>query len=263
MFFGFDNITVGYGKKIILEGLTLDFPRGSITTILGANGSGKSTLLKTIPGTVKPIAGQVILEGKALLSYSKKEISQTIGYLPQSNYTPEDITVRTLVSYGRFPYRKRFGSLTSFDKEVVDETLEKCKLTHLAERKVHTLSGGERKLAWIAVILAQKPKVLVLDEPVTYLDIGHQVDILELITAIGKKDGLTIVMVLHDINLSARYSDRLAVINSGSILAADSPATVLTSELLKNVYCIGSEILTDTKHRCPLVVCEKLKPDQQ
>lgn len=172
MFFGFDNITVGYGKKIILEGLTLDFPRGSITTILGANGSGKSTLLKTIPGTVKPIAGQVILEGKALLSYSKKEISQTIGYLPQSNYTPEDITVRTLVSYGRFPYRKRFGSLTSFDKEVVDETLEKCKLTHLAERKVHTLSGGERKLAWIAVILAQKPKVLVLDEP-RYL-LGHR-----------------------------------------------------------------------------------------
>lgn len=257
MFFGFDNITVGYGKKIILESLTLDFPRGSITTILGANGSGKSTLLKTIPGTVKPIAGQVILEGKTLLSYSKKEISQTIGYLPQSNYTPEDITVRTLVSYGRFPYRKRFGSLTSFDKEVVDETLEKCKLTHLAERKVHTLSGGERKLAWIAVILAQKPKVLVLDEPVTYLDIGHQVDILELITAIGKKDGLTIAMVLHDINLSARYSDRLAVINSGSILAADSPATVLTSETPKKR--VPHWLRNFNRHKTPMPTCRMRK----
>lgn len=259
MFFGFSNITAAYGKKIVLKDLTLDFPKGSITTILGANGSGKSTLLKTIPRVVKPLTGEVILEEKPLGSYSKKELSRKIGYLPQINYTPEDITVRTLVSYGRFPYRSRFGSLGSFDMQIIDETLETCRLAQLAERKVYTLSGGERKLVWIAVILAQKPEVLVLDEPVTYLDIGHQVDILELITEIGKRDGLTIAMVLHDINLAARYSDRLAVIKDEKVMTVGSPESVLTAAMMKEVFRVGAKIMTDEKHNCPFVISEKLE----
>lgn len=259
MFFGFSNITAAYGKKIVLKDLTLDFPKGSITTILGANGSGKSTLLKTIPRVVKPLTGQVILEEKPLDSYSKKELSRKIGYLPQINYTPEDITVRTLVSYGRFPYRSRFGSVSSFDMQVVDEILETCRLAQLAERKVYMLSGGERKLVWIAVILAQKPEVLVLDEPVTYLDIGHQVDILELITEIGKRDGLTIAIVLHDINLAARYSDRLAVIKDKKVMTVGSPESVLTAAMMKEVFRVGAKIMTDEKHNCPFVISEKLE----
>lgn len=259
MFFGFENLCVGYGKKIILNDFNLEFPERSVTTILGANGSGKSTLLKTIPGILKPIEGQIILEDKPFTTYSKKERAKKIGYLPQFNYAPEDLTLRTLVSFGRFPHRKPFSSLTNFDMEVVDEVLEKCKLTKLAERKVCTLSGGEQKLAWVAVILAQKPEILVLDEPITYLDIGHQVEILELITEIGKKENLTIVMVLHDINLAARYSDRLAVVKDEKVLTVGSPQMVLTADIMENVFGVGAEILFDKKHSCPFVISTKLK----
>lgn len=258
MYFGFRNISVDYGKKSVLKNLNLEFKKGSITTILGANGSGKSTLLKTVPGVVTKRSGDVILEDKSLRDYSRKEIAKKIGYLPQINYTPEDIDVRTLVSYGRFPHRKHFGSLSDYDMKVVDETLSQCGLSSFSGRLFHTLSGGERKLVWIAAILARKPEILILDEPITYLDIGHQVEILELIRKIGKKEGLTVLMVLHDINLSARYSDLLAVIKNGAVISTDVPEKILTGKMMEDVYGVGAEIVFDKMHKCPMIIPEAL-----
>lgn len=258
MYFGFDHITIAYGKKKILDDVSMEFERGKITTIIGPNGCGKSSLLKTIPGTVTPVSGTPFFEGKALKSYPPKELARKIAYLPQIHDSPDDITIRTLISYGRFPYRKFGGGLTEEDRRIIEETLELTGLKALSERTMNKLSGGEKQRAWIAMTICQQPQILLLDEPITYLDVGYQVEVLELIRDLREKLNITIGMVLHDMNFTARYSDRIYVLKDCAVHACGTPEEIIRREHLNAVFGIDSQLYYDNKNHCPIVVPEKL-----
>ena len=257
MYLGFKDISVSYGKKEIINNVTLEFEKGKTTTIIGSNGCGKTSLLKTISRAVKPSSGQVILEDKPISSYKPKELAKKIAYLPQVHYSPSDIDIYTLISYGRYPYQKFGKGLTQDDAEIIKETIHLTGLEHLQHRTLERLSGGERQRAWIAMTLCQQPEILILDEPITYLDIGHQVDILELIKKISKQLDITIVMVLHDINLAARYSDRIYSINDKKIYAYGNPDEVITHEVMGDIFNINAQIYEDKRNRCPFMIAEK------
>lgn len=209
MYFGFRNMTIDFHGKTVLAGVTLDIPRGKVVTIIGQNGCGKSSLLKTVSKAVTPRMGEVIYNDKPLKSYPPKQIAQHIAYLAQVHVSPPDIDVRTLVSYGRYPYLKLGRHLTAEDGRIIDETLRLTGLTALQHRTLRTLSGGERQRAWIAMTVCQQPEILILDEPTTYLDISYQMEVLELVRRLNREMGMTIVMVLHDLNMAARYSDMI------------------------------------------------------
>lgn len=254
MFFGFENITIQYKDKPILENVSMSFPKGSIVTIIGQNGSGKSSILKTIPRALKPKSGRVIYNDKDLSAYSPKFVARKIGYLAQIHTSPPDIDVKTLVSYGRYPHTKFLKSLNEDDKSVVDEAIEKTGLAPLKDRTISTLSGGERQRAWIAMIIAQQPEILVLDEPTTYLDISYQIEVLDLIDRLNKEMGITIVMVLHDLNLAARYSDYLYTLGKGGIEAEGKPSEVITQEGLRRLFDIETNVLEDKENKCPFFI---------
>lgn len=257
MYFGFQDIYASYGKKEILRGLTLDIPRGKIVTLIGQNGCGKSTLLKTVSKAVIPKSGKVVYLDKKLSSYPPKQLAQKIAYLSQVHESPPDIDVRTLVSYGRFPH-SRFGrGLTAEDGEIIDRALALTGLTHLKDRILATLSGGERQRAWIAMTIAQEPEILILDEPTTYLDISYQVEVLELVQRLNRELGITIVMVLHDINLAARYSDYLAAIRGGNLFTKGTPEDVVTEENLRSIFKIEAAVYRDLIHGCPYFIPQR------
>lgn len=257
MYFGFQDIYASYGKKEILRGLTLDIPRGKIVTLIGQNGCGKSTLLKTVSKAVIPKSGKVVYLDKKLSSYPPKQLAQKIAYLSQVHESPPDIDVRTLVSYGRFPH-SRFGrGLTAEDGEIIDRALALTGLTHLKDRILATLSGGERQRAWIAMTIAQEPEILILDEPTTYLDISYQVEVLELVQRLNRELGITIVMVLHDINLAARYSDYLAAIRGGILFTKGTPEDVVTEENLRSIFKIEAAVYRDLIHGCPYFIPQR------
>lgn len=258
MYLGFDNVSVAYGRKRILDNVTMEFERGKITTIIGPNGCGKSSLLKTVPRTVLPVSGNVMLEEKPLKSYSPKELAKKIAYLPQLHTSPEDITIRTLVSYGRFPYKKFGSGLTSEDEGIIDRTLELTGLTPYADRLVNHLSGGEKQRAWIAMTICQQPEILLLDEPITYLDVGYQVEVLELIRDLRDKLNITIGMVLHDMNFTARYSDVIYVLKDRRVHAHGTPEEIIRQEHLNAVFGIDSQMYHDDRNGCPIVVPEKM-----
>lgn len=258
MYFGFDNISIAYGKRTILEDVSMEFEKGKITTIIGPNGCGKSSLLKTVPRTVTPVKGSVLFEGKDLRSYAPKELAKKIAYLPQLHTSPADIDIRTLVSYGRYPY-KRFGSgLTAEDRDIIDETLELTGLAHMGNRLLNNLSGGEKQRAWIAMTICQKPEILLLDEPITYLDIGYQIEVLELVRELCERLHITIVMVLHDMNFTARYSHRIYVLKDGHVFDYGHPDTIISHSTMKDVFHIESQIIRDGKNGCPFMIPEKL-----
>ena len=257
MYFGFRDIYADYGKKEVLRGLTLDIPRGKVVTLIGQNGCGKSTLLKTVSRAVSARRGEVVYRGKKLSSYPPKELARKIAYLSQVHESPPDIDVRTLVSYGRFPY-SRFGrGLTEKDAEIIDRALSMTGLSHLGERILSTLSGGERQRAWIAMTIAQEPEILILDEPTTYLDVSYQVEVLELIRHLNRALGITIVMVLHDINLAARYSDLLAAIRGGALFAAGTPEEMVTEKHLRDIFEIEAAVYEDPLHGCPYFIPQR------
>lgn len=257
MYFGFENVSIAYAHEPILEDVTISFSKGKISTLIGANGSGKTSLLRTISNAVIPTQGRVVFEGKSLSAYTPKCLAQKIAYLPQEHSAPPDIDVQTLVSYGRYPY-KRFGKgLSSADRRIVDETIERAGLGALKKRTVSTLSGGERQRAWIAMAICQQPEILVLDEPITHLDIGFQLEVMHLIQRLGLEMPITIVMVLHDINLAARYSDYLYCITGQSVYAQGIPETMITPEHLKTVFNIDAQIFEDPKNACPFIIPEK------
>lgn len=257
MYFGFRDIYVSYGKKEVLRGLTLDVPRGSVVTLIGQNGCGKSTLLKTVSGAAAPHRGEAVYLNRALSAYPRRKLAQKIAYLAQIHDSPPDIDVRTLVSYGRFPY-SRFGrAMTAHDAAAIDGALSLTGLTHLKDRTLATLSGGERQRAWIAMTVAQEPEILILDEPTTYLDVSYQVEVLELVRRLNRERGITIVMVLHDINLAARYSDLLAAVQSGTLFAALPPDEMVTEQNLRAVFEIESAVYRDPVHGCPYFIPEK------
>ena len=226
------NIVTGYDKKIIIDGVDITIPSNKISVIIGSNGCGKSTLLKTLARLIKPVSGDIVIDGKKITSMPSKQLAKVLGLLPQSPVVPEGITVWDLVSRGRFPYQSFFKSMDDEDFKAVEEALEIMGITELANRCVDELSGGQRQRVWIAMALAQQTDILLLDEPTTYLDIAYQVEILDLLTDLNRRRNTTIVMVLHDINLSARYADYIFALRKGKLIKQGSPEEVITSELI-------------------------------
>lgn len=254
MFFGFKDVSVKYGKKPVLNDVTVDFPEGKIITLIGKNGCGKSSLLKTVSKAVIPSTGTPVYMDKPLKEYKNKLLAKEIAYLPQVHSSPPDIDVKTLVSYGRFPYLKTGRGLTKEDGEAIEEAISFTGLTPYKDRIVSSLSGGERQRAWIAMTVCRRPKVLILDEPTTYLDISYQVEVLELVKRLNEEKGVTIIMVLHDLNLAARYSDFLYVIKDGGIYLSGKPAEVLTEQNIKDVFEIEADVFEDKKNGCPFFI---------
>ena len=261
MYFGFRNMTIGFCGKTVLDDVTLEIPRGKVVTIIGQNGCGKSSLLKTVSRAVTPRRGEVVYEDRPLKSYPPRRIARHIAYLAQVHVSPPDIDVRTLVSYGRYPYLKLGRRLSAEDGRIIDETLRLTGLTALEHRTLRTLSGGERQRAWIAMTVCQQPEILILDEPTTYLDISYQMEVLELVRRLNRELGMTIVMVLHDLNMAARYSDMLYAIRVGRIFASGTPEEVICSETLRAVFKIEADIACDAAHNCPYFIPLQILPD--
>lgn len=250
------NLSAGYDGKTIVSDVNITIPQNKISVILGANGCGKSTLLKTFAKLLKPEQGSILLDGKSIFSMPSKQMAQTLGLLPQSPVVPEGIKVTDLVARGRFPYRKLLGGLQKEDFSAVEEALEMMGITELADACVDELSGGQRQRVWIALALAQQTDILLLDEPTTYLDIAYQVEILDLLMELNKKRGTTILMVLHDINLSARYADHIFAMSKGKLIAQGEPSKVISRELMKEIYGLDCQIIEDPVSGTPLIVPE-------
>jgi len=254
MYFGFDSITVDYGRNRILDQLTLEIPRGKIVTLIGQNGCGKTTLLKTVSRAVTPKTGQVICEDRPLRSYAPKILAQKIAYLAQVHESPPDMDVRTLVSCGRYPYLKFGRSQSAADRESIDRAIALTGLEALQSRPLAALSGGERQRAWIAMTVAQEPEILILDEPTAYLDIRYQVELLELVRRLNRELGITVLTVLHELNLAARYSDRLCVIHNKRLYAEGTPAEILTADSLREIFGISARVMYDADNGCPFFI---------
>lgn len=247
-------LVTGYDKKIIIDGINITIPSNKISVIIGANACGKSTLLKTLARLIKPKSGEVIIDGKKITSMPSKELAKVLGLLPQSPVVPEGITVSDLVSRGRFPYQTLLKGMDQTDFDAVEEALEIMGITEFANRSVDELSGGQRQRVWIAMALAQQTDILLLDEPTTYLDITYQVEILDLLTDLNRKRGTTIVMVLHDINLSARYADYIFALRKGRLVDQGTPSEVITSELIDKVFGLDCTVIKDPVSSSPFIV---------
>jgi len=252
-----EALSVNFDDKMVLKDLSLAIEEGKIISILGPNGSGKSTLLNVLSRNIKPNKGIVYLDGQNLAQLSGKKLAQQMAVLPQSPQAPSDLTVRDLVEFGRFPHQSWWRGKSEQDEACVSWALTQTGLTQMADRVVSTLSGGERQRVWIAMALAQKPEILLLDEPTTYLDICHQLEIMELLAAFNHEHKLTVVMVLHDINHAARYSDYVTVLQQGQIFAAGKPADVITEHTLREVFRVESEISFDSAGK-PMVMIRGL-----
>jgi iron complex transport system ATP-binding protein len=248
---------VGFGNKTVIHNLSLTVDQGKILSIIGPNGSGKSTLLKTLSRTLIPQKGSVHLDGRDFSRLSAKKLACQIAMLHQTPHAPSDLMVRDLVAYGRFPYQAWWKSSAAADKKIVEWALVQTGLLPLASRQVNTLSGGELQRAWIAMALAQKPRIWLLDEPTTHLDICHQLEILNLITRLNREQGITIVMALHDMNYAARYSDTIAVLSQGSIYATGHPVEVITQKMLREVFGVDADIWLDDNGR-PVCLARRL-----
>ncbi|KAB2698120.1 ABC transporter ATP-binding protein [Ochrobactrum sp. Kaboul] len=248
------QLSSGYDDTLILDGLDLDVPSGKITVIVGANACGKSTLLRTMSRLLAPRKGQVLLDGKSIHKIPSRELARTLGLLPQSPIAPEGITVADLVSRGRNPHQKMFARWTREDDEAVAAALNATQTASLAERPVDELSGGQRQRVWIAMALAQQTEILLLDEPTTFLDIAHQVEVLDLLTDLNRERGTTIVMVLHDLNLAARYADFLVAMNGGRLHVSGAPQDVLTEKTVADVFGLESRIITDPTSGRPMML---------
>ena len=246
-------VTLGYGDRTIIEGLDLQVAPGRITAIVGANGCGKSTLLRSLARLMSPTSGQIVLDGKSVHSRPTKEVARVLGLLPQSPIAPEGIAVADLVGRGRHPHQKVLARWTAYDYEVVADALEATGISDLADRSVDELSGGQRQRVWIAMALAQQTDILLLDEPTTFLDVAHQVEVLDLLTDLSRARGTTIVMVLHDLNLAARYSDELVAMRRGTVHAIGAPSEVLTQSLVEDVFGMANQITTDPVSGKPMV----------
>ncbi len=249
-----EQLTTGYGRQRISEGLDCTFAEGTITSIIGPNGCGKSTLLKTLARILPTEKGEVLLNGQALPTYSSKEIAQELAILSQTPENNVDLTVFDLVSFGRYPYQSGWKSITKEDQKYIQWALELTGLTELARESVAILSGGQRQRVWIAMALVQNTDILILDEPTTYLDPAHQLEILNVLKRINQEQNKTIVMTIHDINLASRFSDRIIAMKTGSIIKDGTPTEVITADLLADVFAIDAEIVCHQKTQRPLVL---------
>lgn len=248
------DLSVGYDGKDIFTGLNLAIKPGEVTTLIGANGCGKSTLLRTFGRLLTPRAGTVELHGTPLKSQGAKAIARQVAILPQKPLTPTATTVRELVARGRYPHQSLWKSWSTGDDSHVYDALVATGTLELAEREVSSLSGGQLQRVWIALVLAQNTEAILLDEPTTYLDLAHQLDVLRLVKRINKERNATVVMVLHDLNLAARYSDRLIAVGGGKIIA-DGPAwDVITPDVLKQAFNLDARVTADPETGTPMVV---------
>jgi iron complex transport system ATP-binding protein len=248
------QLSAGYGDRLILENLDLAVPPGKITVIVGANACGKSTLLRTMSRLLAPRHGHVLLDGKSIHSTAPRKLARTLGLLPQSPIAPEGITVADLVSRGRHPHQGMLSRWTKKDDDAVATALEATKTFELAERSVDELSGGQRQRVWIAMALAQQTEILLLDEPTTFLDISHQIEVLDLLTDLNHGRGTTIVMVLHDLNLAARYADHLVAMAAGRLHVTGTPQEVLTEQNVRDVFGLESRIIADPTSGRPIML---------
>jgi len=248
------HIIAGYDNKMILNDISLLIPSNKISVIIGANACGKSTLLKTLARLIKPTSGEIVLNGKKITNYPPKQLAQMMGLLPQSPVVPEGIAVADLVGRGRFPYQTFFKGYGNKDYEAIEEALEIMGITDLADRNVDELSGGQRQRVWIAMALAQQTDILLLDEPTTFLDITYQIEILDLLTDLNHKRGTTIVMVLHDINLSARYADYIFALVNGNLYAEGTPSAIIDVTLIDQVFGLKCDVIKDPVSNSPFII---------
>ena len=248
------NINISYGNVDIVENLNLEIPKGKITTIIGANGCGKSTILKTIARILTAKSGEIYINSKNIKKQSTKEIAKNMAVLPQSPQAPNGLTVEELIAYGRFPHKSGFRSDKKEDKEIVDWALKATGIYEFKNRKIEDLSGGQRQRAWIAMALAQKTDILLLDEPTTYLDLAHQLEVLEVLDELNKKYNTTIVMVIHELNNAARFAHHMIGIKKGKICCEGTPKEVMTKENLRELFNIDSEIVEDPRTKKPVCI---------
>lgn len=251
------NLSLYYDKKKIINNFSVDVCTGKIISIIGPNGSGKSTLLKSFARLLKSSSGKILLFGKDICSLSKKDFACRISILLQHNIAPEDITVKRLILLGRSPHKKWYESIEKNNDKILNDVLEKTYLKELAEKKVCELSGGERQRVWLAMALAQQPDVLLLDEPTTYLDIGYQFELLELIYNLNKTTNISIVMVLHDLNQAAQYSDEVLVLKNGCLFKYGTPKEIFTEELITEIYNIKCKIIYEKETGLPIIIAKK------
>ncbi|WP_421084503.1 ABC transporter ATP-binding protein [Rothia nasimurium] len=237
-----EQVRLGYGETVIVPELSLEFPTGKMTAIIGPNGCGKSTLLRGIARLLKPASGKILLDGRPVGSYGGKEFARMVGLLPQSPIAPEGITVADLVARGRYPYQGLFRGSSKEDDAAVARALEATHTLSLADRQVTELSGGQRQRVWIAMALAQETDVLLLDEPTTYLDLAHQVELLDLLAAINEERGTTMILVLHELNLAARIAHHLVAMKDGAVAAAGDAGQVLTSKNLHTIFGLRASV---------------------
>ncbi|MFE7723859.1 ABC transporter ATP-binding protein [Nocardia rhizosphaerihabitans] len=249
-----DSVSLGYGERVIVDELSLDIAPGVVTTVIGPNGCGKSTLLKSLGRLLRPRDGQVVLDGKAISSMKTKDVARVIGMLPQTPVAPEGLTVADLVARGRHPHQSWLRQWSADDETEVAAALAQTGIADLADRTLDELSGGQRQRAWISMALAQGTDILLLDEPTTYLDLAHSLEVLDLVDRLHAEFGRTVVMVLHDLNLAIRYSDELVVMCAGRIVAQGKPAEIVTAELLAEVFGLEATVLTDPVSGRPMIV---------
>jgi iron complex transport system ATP-binding protein len=249
-----EHLKIGYGEKVIVDDLNLQIHQGQITTIIGANGCGKSTILKTMARVHSATSGAVYLDGKMIHKIPTKEIAKKMAVLPQSPEAPSGLTVYELISYGRSPHQSGFGRLSNKDRQTIDWALEVTGLTEFSDRAVDALSGGQRQRAWIAMAIAQETELLILDEPTTYLDMAHQLEILQLLEKLNREQGRTIVMVIHDLNHAARFSHYMVALRAGRIVKEGTAEEVMTHQVLKEVFQIDAEIVKDPRTKKPVCI---------
>lgn len=253
-----EEISIGYGDRTIVKDLTVQIPDRQITTIIGANGCGKSTLLKAMTRIIPHQSGRALLDGLDIAKESTKLLARKMAILPQTPESASGLTVAELVSYGRFPYQKGFGRLTKHDYEIIDWALEATDTTAFKHRPVDALSGGQRQRVWIAMALAQETDIIFLDEPTTYLDLAHQLEVLELLEHLNRTEGRTIVMVLHDLNQAARFADYIIAMKEGEVVKAGTCEEVISHDVLKEVFHIDAEIGRDPRTNKPMCITYNL-----
>ncbi|WP_306302171.1 ABC transporter ATP-binding protein [Gordonia araii] len=248
------DVTLGYDGGAIVDGLSLTIPDDEFTVIIGPNACGKSTLLKSLARVLAPRSGSVVLDGKVISEYAPREVAKILGLLPQSSTPPEDIRVAELVSRGRFPHQGFLRNWSPDDERIVAQALAATRTTELADHRVDQLSGGQRQRVWVAMVLAQQTPLILLDEPTTFLDIAHQIELLELCRALNREQGRTVVAVLHDLNQACRYADFVVAMRDGRIVAQGAPAEVVTEEVVEEVFGLACRIIDDPESGTPLVI---------
>ncbi len=247
-----ENLETCYEKSTVFKDINFSVEEGEITTIIGPNGCGKSTLLKTIGRIIKQKNGDVLLKGININQLNTKKIAQDLALLPQNPTAPQEIKVEELISYGRFPHCKKISKLTAKDREIIEWAMEITKVMDYRDREIGSLSGGQRQKVWLAMALAQETDVLLLDEPTTYLDMSHQLEVLKIVDQLNREKRCTIVMVLHDINHAARFSHKIVAMKAGKIIAEGKPTEVITKDVLKKVFNIDARIMMDTENKAPV-----------